>query len=156
MCSPTTQELEAAATSVDDLLGTWNRNLQAFEWMLWRDEDRFLGMTVPPTSEQEAWLEEPEKRRLELVESLPLHEAEERFASDIRSAREDHNCYWAKRVVYEGAGWPGGLDKRRLREGVRELEQALWDAWDGADGAEEELEAERAVYGRFAGARGVW
>lgn len=106
-------------------------------------------MTVPPSSE------EPEKRRLELVESLPLEKAEERFASDIRSAREDHNCYWAKRMVYEGAGWPGDLDKRRLREGVRELEQALWDAWDGADGAEEELEAERAIYGRFAGAHGV-
>ena len=38
----------------------------------------------------------------------------------------------------------------------RELEQALWDAWDGADGAEEQLQAESAVYGRFAGARGVW
>jgi len=49
----------------------------------------------------------------------------------------------------------GGLDKPRLREGIRELEQALWDAWDGAQGAKEELEAEMRVYRRFAGARGV-
>lgn len=48
-----------------------------------------------------------------------------------------------------------GMDKGRLREGVRELEQALWDAWDGADGTEEEGEAERRVYRRFAGERGV-
>jgi hypothetical protein len=46
-------------------------------------------------------------------------------------------------VVYEEAGWPAALDKGRLREGVRELEQALWDAWDAAQGAEEEWEAMR-------------
>ena len=55
----------------------------------------------------------------------------------------------------KGGGGLGGLDKGRLREGVRELERALWDAWDGADGAEEVLEVERAFYGRFAGASGV-
>jgi hypothetical protein len=49
----------------------------------------------------------------------------------------------AKRVVYEEAGWPAALDKGRLIEGVRELEQALWDAWDAAQGAEEEWEAMR-------------
>jgi hypothetical protein len=47
-------------------------------------------------------------------------------------------------MVYEEAGWPGALDKERLREGARELEQALWDAWDGAEGAEEECR--QAVY----------
>lgn len=73
----------------------------------------------------------------------------------MRSAREDWNRYWAKRVVFEEAGWPGGLNKGRLREGVRELEQALWDAWDGATGAEQEGEVERGVYRRFAGERGV-
>lgn len=126
------RELEAASVEVDELLGTWIRNLQTFDWIPWRDEDRFLGMELPPSSEQKAWLVDPEKRRLELLERLPLYRAEERFASDMRSAREDRNCYWAKRVVYEEAGWPGALDKERLRVGVRELEQALWDAWDCA------------------------
>jgi hypothetical protein len=73
----------------------------------------------------------------------------------MKSAREDHNRYWAKRVVYEDAGWPGSLNKERLREGARELEQALWDARDVAEGAEEEWESQRRVYRRFAGVRGV-
>lgn len=105
-------------------------------------------MELPPSSEQEAWLKEPEKRRRELLACLPLGVADEKFASDMRSAREDHNCYWAKRMVCERAGWPRVLDKPRLREGVRELEQALWDAWDiaeggrgGVGGAEEGLKA---------------
>jgi hypothetical protein len=112
-------------------------------------------MELPPTSEQSSWLADPEKQRMELLESVPLDRAEERFASDMKSAREDHNRYWAKRVVYEEAGWPAALDKGRLREGARELEQALWDAWDGAEGAEEEWESQRRVYRRFAGVRGV-
>jgi hypothetical protein len=58
-------------------------------------------------------------------------------------------------MVYEEAGWPGALDKERLREGARELEQALWDAWDGAEGAEEEWEAMRGIYEKFAGVHGV-
>jgi hypothetical protein len=152
---PTVRELEAASIEVDETLGSWIRNLQTLAWIPWRDDDRFLGMEVPPSNEQESWLEDPEKRRLELLGSLPLYVAEEKFASDMNSAREDHNCYWAKRVVFERAGWPEALDKERLREGVRELEKALWDAWDRADGAEEEWEAQREVHRRFAGAHGV-
>ena len=94
---------------VDDLLGTWIRNLQILAWIPWRDEDRFLGMKLPPSSEQKAWLKEPEKRRLELVESLPQDIAEKTFDGNIKGAKEDNNCYWAKRLVYEGAGWPGGV-----------------------------------------------
>lgn len=112
-------------------------------------------MEIPPSNEQEAWLKDPEKRRRELLESLPEDIAEEKFAGEMRSAREDHNCYWAKRMVYEGAGWPGGLDKGRLREGIRGLEQELWGAWDNAEGAEEEWEAQRRVYKELAGVRGV-
>lgn len=153
--SPTIQALEAASTDVDELLGTWIRNLQTLAWIPWRDEDRFLGMELPPTSEQSSWLADPENRRRELVERLPLDAAEERFASDMKLAREDHNRYWAKRVVYEEAGWPGALDKERLREGVRELEKALWDAWDVAEGAEAEWESQKRVYKRFAGVRVV-
>lgn len=138
MYSPTVQALEAASTEVDELLGSWIRNLQTFAWIPWRDDDKFHGIQLPPTSEQSSWLADPEKRRRELLEILPLDAAEERFASDMKSAKEDHNCYWAKRVVYEQAGWPEALNKERLREGVRELEQALWDAWYGADGAEAE------------------
>ena len=48
-----------------------------------------------------------------------------------------------------------GLDKQRLREGIRGLEQALWDAWDGAEGAEEEWETMRGVYKKYAGVHGV-
>jgi hypothetical protein len=91
MYSPTVQALEAASMEVDELLGTWIRNLQTFEWVPWRDEDRILGMELPPTSEQSSWLADPEKRRMELLESVPLDRAEERFASDMKSAREDHN-----------------------------------------------------------------
>lgn len=119
MYSPTIPALQAASTEVDDLLGTWIRNLQTFAWIPWRDEDRFLGMEIPPTSEQSNWLADPEKHRRELLERLPLDKAEERFASDMKGAREDHNRYWAKRVVFEEAGWPGALDKERLREGVK-------------------------------------
>lgn len=153
--SPTVRELEAASVDVDDLLGGWIRNLQNFDWIPWRDEDRFLGMEIPPSSEQEALLADPEKRRLELVGRLPLDVAEEKFAGEMRSAREDHNCYWAKRGVFEGAGWPGGLNKQRLREGIRGLEQALWDAWDCAEGAEQEREAERSVHKKYARGYGV-
>jgi hypothetical protein len=70
-------ELEAASMEVDELLGAWIRNLRTFEWMPWRDEDRFLGMEIPPSSEQEAWLADPEKRRLELLEMLLLEVAGE-------------------------------------------------------------------------------
>ena len=73
----------------------------------------------------------------------------------MRSAREDHNCYWAKRVVFEQAGWSAVLDKERLRERGSELEKALWDAWDRAEGVEEEWEATRWVHRRFAGVHGV-
>lgn len=68
MYSPTVQEFEAAAMEVDELLGSWVRNLEAFAWIPWRDEDRFLGMELPHSSEQEAWLADPEKRREELLE----------------------------------------------------------------------------------------
>jgi hypothetical protein len=112
-------------------------------------------MEVPPSSEQEACLKDPEKRRLELLGSLPQDIAEKTFDMNINGAKEDHNCYWAKRLAFEGAGWPAALDKQRLREGVRELERALWDAWDSAEGAEEEWEAQRAVYKRFARLHGV-
>ena len=135
---PTVRDLEAASTPIDEVLGSWIHNLQTLAWIPWRDEDRFLGMEIPPSSEQESCLKEPDKRRLELLERLPLDVAEEKFAGEMRSAREDHNCYWTKRGVYGAAGWPGVLDKGRLREGIRSLEQALWDAWDCAEGVEEE------------------
>ena len=151
---PTVRELEAASVDVDELIGGWIRKLQTLDWVPWRDEDRFLGMEIPPSGEQENWLVDSEQRRLKLLESLPKDVAEEKFAGEMRRAREDWNCYWAKRVVFEEAGWPGVLDKERLREGVRELEKALWDAWDCAEGAEEE-EAMRGVWRRFAGGYGV-
>jgi hypothetical protein len=152
---PTVRRLEAASIEVDELLGTWIRDLQTLAWIPWRDDDRFLVMEVPTSSEQEDWLADPEKRRLELLGSLPQDIAEKTFDMNINGAKEVHNCYWAKRVAFEGAGWPAALDKQRLREGVRELEQALWDAWDSAEGAEEEWEAQRAVYKRFARLHGV-
>lgn len=111
MYSPTVQEFEAEAMEVDELLGSWIRNLQTFDWIPWKDEDRFLGMELPLSSEQEAWLADPEKRRLKLLGNLSVDEAEERLASDMRSAKEDWNRYWAKRAVYERAGWPGGLNR---------------------------------------------
>lgn len=152
---PTIEELEAASTAVDELLGKWIRNLQTFDWIPWRDDDRFLGMELPPSSEQESWLADPEKRRLELVESLPQDIAEKTFDMNINGAKEDNNRYWAKRFVYEEAGWPTALDKQRLRERVRELEQALWDAWENADGADAEWESQNTVYRQFAGSRGA-
>lgn len=155
MYEPTIQELEAASKEVDELLGTWIRNLQTFDWIPWRDEDRFLGIQLPPSSEQEGWLADPEKRRLELVETLPQDTAKTTFDTNIDGAREDNNCYWAKRLIYEEAGWPAALDKQRLRERVRELEQALWDAWDNADGADAEWESQKTVYRQFAGPHGV-
>lgn len=112
-------------------------------------------METPPTDEQEAWLSNPEKRRLELLESLPLPIAERNFDSDIESAREDHNRYWAKRIVFEEAGWPDALDKQRLRARVREFEQALWDVWDSAQGAADEEEAEREFYRLATGSHAV-
>lgn len=49
----------------------------------------------------------------------------------MQGAKESHNRYWAKRMVYEGAGWPDALDKETLRAHIRGIEHASSDAWDG-------------------------
>lgn len=36
--------------------------------------------------------------------------------------RDRHNEYWARRLVFEKAGWPGEIDKVVLRKGVQSWE----------------------------------
>jgi hypothetical protein len=80
--------------------------------------------------------------------------AEQRFTWHMTEAKEDHNRWWAKRMAFEGAGWPAALDKELLRARVRELEQARSGAFDAADSSAD-LEAEREFWWQAAGPRGV-
>jgi hypothetical protein len=88
------------------------------------------------------------------VGTLPT--AEQRFTYDMQSARENHNQYWAKRLVYESAGRPDALDKEVLRARIRDFERERFEARDNArpDGSKED-EAENEFYRRAAGAHGV-
>jgi hypothetical protein len=82
--------------------------------------------------------------------------AEQRFAVGMESAKETHNRWWAKRLVYESAGWPAALDKEDLRMRIREFERERFEAIDNArpDGSKED-EAENEFYKRAAGSHGV-
>lgn len=71
-------------------------------------------------------------------------------------AKVDHNRWWAKRLAFEGAGWPAALDKEVLRARIRDLEQARSATFAAAEGSEAgEQEAERELWRQAAGPRGV-
>lgn len=82
--------------------------------------------------------------------------AEQKFTYGISSAKETHNQYWAKRLVYESAGWPAALDKEALRKRIREFEREGFEARDNAkpNGSKED-EAENEFFKRAAGSHGV-
>lgn len=73
----------------------------------------------------------------------------------MRGAKESHNRWWAKRLVYEGAGWPDALDKSDLRRRVRDLEKARSDAFDGGSGYSSGLAAENKLWREAAGSHAV-
>jgi hypothetical protein len=87
------------------------------------------------------------------VGALPT--AEQKFAWSIDSAKENHNQWWAKRLVYEGAGWPDALDKEVLRMRVHDFEQERSDVMDNAGPDMSEEQAENDFYRRAAGPHGV-
>lgn len=88
------------------------------------------------------------------VGTLPT--AHQRFTWDIANAREGHNRYWAKRLVYESAGWPHALDKEFLRTRIRDFERERVEAMDSAGpDANDEEAAENEFYKRAAGAHGI-
>lgn len=88
------------------------------------------------------------------VGTLPT--AEQRFTWGLESATENHNQWWAKRLVYEGAGWPDALDKDALRTRIRDFERERFDAIDNArpDGSKEDA-AENEFYKRAARHHGI-
>jgi hypothetical protein len=76
----------------------------------------------------------------------------------MMEAKEDHNRWWTKRMAFEGAGWPEALDKGILRARIRELEQGRSEAFDAVEGSADssaDLEAEREIWRKAAGPRGV-
>jgi hypothetical protein len=87
------------------------------------------------------------------VGTLPT--AEQKFAWSMDSAKEHHNRWWAKRLVYEGAGWPDALDKEVLRMRVHDFEQERSDAMDNAGPDVSEEQAENEFFRRAAGPHGV-
>lgn len=89
-----------------------------------------------------------------------LPTAEQRFTWDMDGAKENHNRWWAKRLVYEGVGWPDTLDKESLRKRVHDFEQERSDVMDNAGpsagpGMSEEEQAENEFYRRAAGPHGI-
>jgi hypothetical protein len=89
----------------------------------------------------------------QLVGTLPT--AEQKFAWSMDSAKENHNRWWAKCLIYEGAGWPDALDKKVLRMHVHDFEQERSYVMGTAEPDMSEEQAENKFYMRAAGPHGV-
>lgn len=148
-CEPTECEFASTATSTEALVGAGVEKLRTLDRTPWRNDDDLFGMEHL-TEEEEACLADPEKYRQELTERTPAGltpTVVERFSWRIGGAKEAHNRYWARRLAFEGAGWPDALGKELLRTRVHELEHPKSDDEETTDFGT----AEREVYRRAVG-----
>ncbi|KAK4897645.1 hypothetical protein LTR27_004791 [Elasticomyces elasticus] len=123
---------------IADALGDWHSKFHDLEWIPWSDDNGMYIEERPMEWENDQADPGSARSMLQLQHTawqqagLPMAQisVEQLLEQHVERTKAEHNKFWAKKRIYQDAGWPDAFDAAQVRRKRDEWNQQYSDVTD--------------------------